>query len=79
MTGSQQAETQQFSESRKSSSASQGLDKSIASTDSTRKTLRVAEDSVARLLREAYEKEVEPERRNALAAEYEKHTGASIE
>ena len=77
--GAQQSETQQFSENRKSSSASQGLDKSVASTDSTRKMLRVEEDSVARLLREAYEKEVEPERRAALAAEYEKHTGASIE
>ncbi len=54
--------------------------KRVASRDSSmldkaRRALRVREDSIARLLREAMEKETDPAKKEALGVEYDKHVG----
>ena len=47
--------------------------------DEARRALRVREDSIARLLREAMEKETDPAKREALRVEYNKHVGRLVE
>ena len=58
--------------------------KRVASRDSSmldeaRRALRIREDSIARLLREAMEKETDPAKREALRVEYNKHIGRLVE
>ena len=58
--------------------------KRVASRDSSmldeaRRALRIREDSIARLLREAMEKETDPAKREALRVEYNKHVGRLVE
>ncbi len=45
--------------------------------DKARRVLKVKEDSIARLLREAMEKETDPAKKAALGIEYDKHVGRS--
>ena len=47
--------------------------------DEARRALRIREDSIARLLREAMEKETDPAKREALRVEYNKHVGRLVE
>ena len=47
--------------------------------DEARRALRVREDSIARLLREAMEKETDPAKKEALGVEYDKHVGRLAE
>ncbi len=47
--------------------------------DEAKRALRVREDSIARLLREAMEKETDPAKREALRVEYNKHVGRLVE
>lgn len=44
--------------------------------DRARRVLSGKEDSIARLLREAMEKETDPDKKAALGIEYDKHTGS---
>ena len=44
--------------------------------DRVRRVLSGKEDSIARLLREAMEKETDPDKKAALGIEYDKHTGS---